>query len=553
MNVRAFRSFVIAGAIATAVAAATAPGSRVGATGSPDAATNAPGADAAHPLHLYISLSPTSLNPLLSTNAVDTDVALLIFDTLVAPDANNKLQPHLARVVPTRANGGISADGKTVTFKLRDGLRWQDGTPLTSADVAFTFAKINDPKVDVNSRTGYDRITRVATPDAHTVVVSLREPFSPFVAYVGYQYPIVPKHLLDKSANINHDPFGTHPVGAGPYRFERWDRGNRVELSANDAYYGGAPKIRDVIISEIPDQNTAALAFRSHEIDFGYVDSATFSQLRGAPGLTTTTEPNNDVVGYALNVTRPILADVRVRRAISMAIDRASITRKTTLGTGTVAYADLPAPLWIAREPANPYAYDPAAANALLDAAGWKRGPDGMRAKNGVSLSLRGIGFSGSAAMASMNVQVEQLLRDIGIDFTSKQYSVSLYFESKQNGGPLAIGDYDMASLSWEGGIDPENDVLFTCASREPQGNNIARYCSPEMDALQDDSLRTLDPARRAADIVKIERLAVTDVPYVFLYHTPWRIAQNPSLSRVHSSITETWNDVAAWSFAPTP
>jgi peptide/nickel transport system substrate-binding protein len=174
-------------------------------------------------LHLYVPQSPFSLNPLLATDAYEQQLSYLAYDSLVVPDAEDHVRPGLATVVPSVANGGISRDGKTVTFKLRKGVRWQDGQPCTSADVAFTFAKITDPKVDVPLRTGYDRIADVATPDSCTVVATLREMFAPFVSYAGYQYPIVPKHLLDKSADFNRDPIGTHPVGTGPYRFKRWE------------------------------------------------------------------------------------------------------------------------------------------------------------------------------------------------------------------------------------------------------------------------------------------------------------------------------------------
>jgi peptide/nickel transport system substrate-binding protein len=504
-------------------------------------------------LHLFVGESPASLNPLLARNVSERDLARLVYDTLLVPDAANRLVPHLARIVPSFANGGITPDGKTITFRLRKDVRWQDGERFTSADVAFTFATVEDPNVDVPERGGFERIVKVATPDPFTAVVTLREPFAPFVALAGVAYPIVPKHLLEHSADPNRDPIGQHPVGTGPYRFVRWDRGSRIDYEANDEYFGGAPKIRNVSVSEIPDQNTVALALQTHQIDFGRVDPPEFERLRRLPDLRAATEPVNIFVGYALNTERPLLRDVRIRRAISMAIDRASIAKKATFGTGVAAYADLPAEFWTAREPANPFGYRPSAANALLDAAGWKRGQTGLREKNGVPLRLQGIDWSGSKTGQSIDLLLQQMLRDVGIALSMKYYGVSLYFESMKNGGPLATGSFDVAAFSQAGGVDPENDDIYTCANREPVGNNVAYYCSQQMDALQRDSLATLDPARRAADVVKIERLAVSDVPYIFMYYPPWRIVWNPQLSRAHSDALGVWPDLGHWDFRSRP
>ena len=420
--------------------------------------------------------------------------------------------------------------------------------PSRALDVAFTFSALNDSRVNVAQRTGFDRIARITTPDAQTVVLSLREPFAPFVAYCGYAYPIVPKHLFT-GGDVNRNPSGGRPVGTGPYRFVRWKRGNRIDYVANERYFLGAPHITHLTVAEIPDQGSIAIGLRTQRLDFAVVESATYAQLRRTAGVRTAAEPMNDWVGYALNTTRPILRDVRVRRALSMTIDRAGITAKSTLGTGIVAYADLPALMWTPREPVNPYGYDPKAAGALLDAAGWRRAANGMRQKNGRPLQLNLIDYSGSPTGASEDLQVQQLLRDAGITLTPKYYSLALYYENKKNGGPLAAGDFDLAAFAWSGGIDPKNDTLYVCANREPNGYNVAAYCSARMDELQRDSLATLDPARRAIDIAAIERLAVTDVPYLFLYHAQRKLAWNARLVRPHSSTVDPWSDIRTWTF----
>ena len=504
-------------------------------------------ANVAATLHLYAQGQQRSLNPLLEADTTAQEIGLLAYDTLLDVDSAGVYRPRLATGVPTLANGGISRDGKTITFKLRSGVLWHDGAPFTSADVAFTIAKINDPKVNIASRHGYDKIVRVATPDARTVVITLREPYAPFATYVGTQYPIVPKHLLEKSPDINRDPIGSHPIGTGPYIFKSWERGTRLTYTANPNYFAGKPKIGTVQIAEIPDQNTAGLQLRTHALDFGSVESSVYAQLRDDPELKSATEPLNDFNAYVLDVTRPILADVRVRRAISMAIDRETLAKKNSFGTGTAAYADLVAQTWKSPEPKNPYDFDVRAANALLDAAGWTRGASGIREKSGEPLHLDGIDLGGSTTSASIDVQVVQMLRDVGIDIAFKYSNVALYYDPVA--GPLAKGEFDIAAFGFSANIDPANDELYTCAARAPNGFNVARYCSPEMDALQRASLTTLDPKRRAALVVKIEELAVRDVPYVFTYHTPFRLIWNPKLHRTRTNFGSAWYDINHWYF----
>lgn len=497
-------------------------------------------------LRLYTSISAPSLNPLLSDQVLE--LSYLFYDTLVVSDADHRLQPRLAEIVPTRVNGGISSDGKTIRFKLRHGVTWHDGQPFSSADVAFTFAKVNDPKVNIGSRDGYDRIVGVKTPDQYTVVVTLKEPFTPIVSLIGGHYPILPKHLLAGSRDFNHDPIGAHPIGTGPYRFKSWVRGVRIDLVANETYYAGAPTIKNISVAEIPDFNTVALEMRTHKLDFGILDSQTYAELRSLPDLRTGTEPLNDVVGYALNTARPILSDVRVRQALSMAIDRKRIVANSTFGTGTVAYADLPGPLWTVHEPANRYGYNLNNANTLLDFAGWKRGPSGLRSKAGTPLKLHGIDVR-SPISQSIDLQIAQMLRRVGVDLSVKYFDPARYGETKANGGPIAGGDFDIAGFQWSGGGDPENDQIYTCANRAPIGSNVAFYCSVRMDALQHDSLMTVNAARHAEDVIAIEKLAATEVPYLFLYHTPYRFVWNPALRRVHASAENEWFDVRRWSF----
>ncbi|HEY6237116.1 MAG TPA: ABC transporter substrate-binding protein, partial [Candidatus Elarobacter sp.] len=253
------------------------------------------GAAALHPwtdpttLRLVVTGDPHGLNPIFPTNQEDDYLASLCFDLLITQDGAGRLVPDLAADVPTLRNGGISADGKTIRYSLRHGVRWHDGAPFTSADVAFTWHAIMDARNSVPNRHGYDHVERVETPDPYTVVFRLRELYAPFVRTVFAEadttYRVLPKHLLEHETSLDRADFNTHPIGTGPYKFVRWDRAQSVEYEANAAYFGGAPHIPKIIVRIIPDFTTSAIEVRAHHVDLALLDSRGYTTVLGADGV----------------------------------------------------------------------------------------------------------------------------------------------------------------------------------------------------------------------------------------------------------------------------
>jgi peptide/nickel transport system substrate-binding protein len=509
---------------------------------------------AAQTLRIGLEGDINTVQPLAVTTQMETWVTNLMFDTLLVYDEHLALRPDLATAVPTRANGGISADGKTIVVHLRPGVTWHDGQPFTAGDVAFTVRAVLDPKNVVPNRTPYTIITSVATPDPHTVVFHLAKPQATFFAGVLAGYAIVPAHLLAHSANLATDAFGEHPVGTGPYRFVRWVRGDHLDVIANPSYFGGAPKIANVRVQMYAAATTMGLALRQHEIDYAETfDPANFDQLRHDPGLAVAVEPFADFSAIAIDRARPLLRDDAVRRAIVAAIDRTAVARRATFGLFAPAYADMPPAMYGVQPPAGWDRADPAAAAALLDRAGWKRGPDGIRAKNGVPLRLDLIVWSGYAAGESAVIQVQQMLRRVGIDTAIKAFPISLYFAPAAQGGPVMGNRFDLAYFAFGGGDDVENDNLYTCANRAPAGFNVEQLCDPRMDALQTAANAEYDPARRLALVARIEDLAVRDTPFAFLWYNEWLLVGTPSLHRTHSSYDNPWYGIARWTLDATP
>ncbi|HEY5426108.1 MAG TPA: ABC transporter substrate-binding protein, partial [Candidatus Tumulicola sp.] len=188
---------------------------------------------------------PMSLNPALENGTSSTELGLLLFQYLVKFDDRGRLIGDAATSVPTPANGGVSPDGLTISYHLRRGLRFADGTPLTARDCVWSIQAVQNPANNVQSRYGYDRIDRAEAPNATTLVLHLREPFAPLITLVlaPQGFPILPEHLLAKQANFNHVAFDALPVGSGPYVVTRWDRGDRLEMRANPYYWQGKPAI----------------------------------------------------------------------------------------------------------------------------------------------------------------------------------------------------------------------------------------------------------------------------------------------------------------------
>jgi peptide/nickel transport system substrate-binding protein len=464
-------------------------------------------------LRIGTNVSPNSLNPIYETITVELLLAQLMFDTLVYPLPDGTIEPDLATVVPTQANGGISADGRTITYHLRHGVRWHDGAPFTSADVAFTQAATMNPANNVTVREPNDRVLRLDTPDPYTVVVHLAHAFAPFVAEWN-SLGILPAHLLAHRPDLNHDAFAAAPVGTGAFRFVRWDRGREVVLAANDAYFEGRPNLRHVVLSILPNETSAAIALRTHQIDWLYLP--TIGALRQFAGDTDVRVDRFDSVtfqGIFLNVTRPALADVRVRRAISLAIDRRALVDKLQSGFAVPATADVPPFLW-AYDPALHAPFDPVAAGALLDAAGWKRGADGVRVRDGRRLSLEYVSWTGLPVVAAIAIQVQAQLRALGIETTLRSYDVSLLFA---HDGPYARGAFDLGFVQFFNYDDPEDALFCSCASRAPAGFNYARWCDPAYERLSAAGIASFDRATRRAVYARMQRLLLAQVPMVFL------------------------------------
>jgi peptide/nickel transport system substrate-binding protein len=500
-------------------------------------------------------------NPLVLDNANVTYVAALIHGFLMRADGEGRLIPDLATVVPTRANGGISADGRTVTYHLRRGVRWHDGQPFDARDVVFSFAAAMNPNNATPDRTGFDHVANVREVDPYTVRVTLTRPFSPFVAScftmgANDPYPILPAHLLAGKHDINRDPYNAAPVGLGPYKLTSWERGSRIVLGADPNYFRGKPAIPRIELSIVPDPNTVLTLWRTGATDYqiGRVQTGRsfFDGLRTRADAHIVLKPHYEFDYVLFNVAHPPLDDVRVRRALLLGIDRTRIMH------------DMDGELWVpgdsdrlpgqfAYDPTVVQAkFDPAAARKLLDAAGWRVGADGFRGKNGKPLILDFVATTESPSTGRFGLFAEQDLGKIGVRVNLKSYAYNLIWASKTDHGIYQTGRFDLTYTGWQPNVVADHSYLFRCDTRPPNGDNMGLICDPAIEAAAREELETMDPAREAAGDRAITRRLVDQTDLIFLGFNREAVSYRDDLLGVEPSVTgqHFWN-AYAWRWRP--
>jgi peptide/nickel transport system substrate-binding protein len=497
-------------------------------------------------LRFAIAADPQTLDPLFAhadANSVEQQLARLAFEPFIDVDARGRAVPVLLARIPTIADGDLSRDGRTIVYRLRPGVRWQDGVPVTAADVLFTLRAIVDPRNPVRSREGYDRIARAERIDDETVRVVLKAPWAPAVATLfsygtAPQY-VLPAHLLAREPRLDRAAFGAAPVGDGPYRLVSWERGERLVYAANAGYWRGAPRVQRLDIRVLPDPGANFTALQSGALDWNLVSPVQQQAILHRPGLAFRSVPLALIAGVAFNTAHPPLDDVRVRRAIAASIDRRAISDKITFGRYPVVDTAQPLGSW-ARDPdVHLPAFDPASADRLLDGAGWRRGPDGMRAKGGTPLALTYVAFPESQTGVRVAAFVERALRARGIDLTLKSVSNAKLFLPQAEGGTLASGDFDLAYVPWPMGADPDDSFLLACDGPA----NVMRWCDPQVDALERRALATPVQARRRALYAAIERRVAAAVPIVYLFDPSYVYAYRTALHGfAPNAFNPTWN-----------
>jgi peptide/nickel transport system substrate-binding protein len=477
---------------------------------------------AAHELVIGDVQDVNGLNPHLVTALSLGNLTQLTMAYLVRYGADDRPVPELATVVPTQANGGISKDGLTITWHLRRGVKWSDGHPFDGDDVVWSTNAVNNPKNDEVGRDGWDLITKIDEPDKYTVVYHLRKPYSgylpSFFGSAGANPCILPKHLLASLPNINNAPYNAKPVGIGPFRYTEWVRGDHVTVEANPYYWRGKPKLHRIIYKFVPDRNTLLTQLTTGEVDlWPFVTAPYYDRVHALAGISVSRKPGYVYAHVDLNTSHQPLRDPVVRAAIRLATDRRTIEQKLNHGVGIVQESQVtPASPFYRPIPLVPF--NVAEANRLLDAAGWVRGRDGVRAKNGVRLALDLASGSGAPDVDQRIELLRSTWQQIGVSLTVRHYSQALFFAPIEQGGILYGGKWDVTTYGWQ--LGPEADLRTTndCTLIPPKGQNVTRLCDPQLEAILAREAAAYDEGPRTAAITAgVQRISQL-VPYFVLY-----------------------------------
>lgn len=496
-------------------------------------------------LRFDVAADPQTLNPLFlhpDAASVEHQLARLIFEPFIDLDSRGRPVPALLSEIPTRADGGLSADGRTIVYRLRPGVVWSDGRPVTAEDVLFTLRAILDPRNPVRSHEGYDLIDAVAARDARTVVVHLKRAWAPAVmTYFSYGFApqfVLPAHVLRAQTPLAQAAFNAAPtVGDGPYRFVEWRRGEGLRYAANPRYWRGKPAVEALDVRVVPDPSTNLLLLQSGQLDWNLLAPAQLAVLSGKPGIDYVRVPTAVVAGIAFNTRRPPLDDVAIRRAIAMSIDRDAISRKIALGIYPVTNVIQPQFSWAYDPAVREPAYDPAGADALFAAAGWRRGSDGTLRKAGRRLALTYVQFPESTTGVRVATAIQAALRERGIDVAIKSISNAQLFLPKT--GALASGAFDLAYVPWTMGADPDDSAVLACGG----ASNYMGWCDPSVDALERDALSATGQPSRKRLYARIGRIVARQVPILYLFNADYVYAFRSRLRGFSPNpFLPTWN-----------
>ncbi len=425
-------------------------------------------------------LAPRGLNPLLDRNGWN-EVSSVLLSRLFRADHEGRIVGDLVESYT------VSADGLSWTLKLRENVRWHDGEPFTSADVLFSWEKLFDPATATSLDLNQPMLRDFAATGPYEFVFRLRYPDAGFLAPLT-EVPILPAHLLAE-ADINSNAFEQNPVGTGPYMLAKQE-GSDYVFDRHAYYHFGAPAIPRLVLRIIADDDVRAEALASGLLHLAQVKPQHVPRLRALKHLRVYRFRTGAWRGMPLNLRRAALKDVRVRRAIDLAIDREAIVAAALAGFGQPAYSPIPPASWAFDPAMNQPRHDPARAERLLEEAGWRRNAAGLRVREGEVLELNVIVWKEETFRRTAAVLIRAQLEALGLRVNLHLVDGATYNRLADDMGTT----YDGFIGGWGGLLDPGDNLGKKFHSRGSQ--NYMGYSNTEVDRLLARA-RALPPQRR--------------------------------------------------------
>ncbi|HSH72986.1 MAG TPA: peptide-binding protein [Methylophilaceae bacterium] len=453
---------------------------------------------------------PSGLIAMIAGESAASAIASNIFNSLLKYDKNLELKGELAE------SWKISADQKTITFKLKPNLKWADGKPLTSADVLYTWKLVTDDNTRTPYGSDYKLVIKAEAPDPQTFQATYSQPFAPAMeSWAGLH--ILPKHIL-QGQDINTTSFARKPVGSHYYKLENWSNGERITLVKNPYATQGQPKIDRLLSRFIPDSAAQFLELLADNIDVMNLDPIQYARVIPARAdiskkIALYKELGSQYTYLGFNLKHKPFDDIKVRLAINYAINKQELIDGVLLGLGLpISSPYKPGTRW--SNPAlSPYQYDPSKALALLKEAGYEdHDGDGILDKNGKALAFEILTNQNPQRVMSA-VLIQRRLKEIGIDVKIRQLEWATFISRF-----IKTGDFDVVVLGWSLSLDPDQFSIWHSSQNKPGQFNFINYNNPKVDRLLEQGRLELNPDKRMVIYHEFAKTLLEDSPIVYLY-----------------------------------
>jgi len=478
-------------------------------------------------LHLSISANPSRVNPILATDSASGTIAEWVFDSLLDYDKNANIRLKLAESYEFK-------DDTTLIFKLKKGIKWHDGAPFTSQDVVFTYQTITSPKIFTPYSSDFRYVKSVKALDPYTVEVKYKEPY--FKALEIWMMGILPKHILEKEKDLMTSSFNQHPIGTGPYKLKGFEISKDIVLNANREYYIHKPNIDKLVYHFIPDPSTQFLMLKSHKLDVGSLSPLQYERQIDKSFKDFYAIYENISHGYTylgFNLKNPKFKDKRVRKALSLAIDRQELVDILFFGHARVCTGPFMPGTFAFNEDVKAPKRDIKKAKELLKEAGYdEKHPLEFEIVTNSNNSLR---------MYAVQI-IQHQLKEIGVKVKIRAMEWQAFLNTV-----VTPRRFEAIVLGWGLGLMPDAYSIWHSDNDKKGGFNFIHYKNEEVDRLIKEAEKTIDKKRLSKIYKRIFKLIVEDNPYLFLYIPNSITAVNKKIKNVSPSIIGVMHNVIDW------
>lgn len=451
---------------------------------------------------------PSNLIPYLATDSASSEVSSLLYTAPLEYDKDFNMVKLAAETWE------VLDEGRHYKFTLKENLKWQDGAPLTADDVTFTYELMISPKTPTAYAADFLNIKEYKQTGPLSFEVWYEVPYAR--AAITWMHAILPKHIL-QNEDIATTPRARNPIGAGPFKLKSWDSGSRITLEANDLYFKGRPYLDEVVYRIIPDLSTIFLEAKAGKIDFlGLTPQQYLRQTSGPEWEKNWKKYKYLAPGYTFlgfNLNNPLFSDVRVRQALSCAVDRQAIIKGVLLGLGEPTVGPYKPGTWVYNASIQPWPFDVEKARTMLAEAGWKPGKEGILEKDGQSFTFTILVNQGNDERVKVATIIQQQLAALGIKVAIRTVEWAAFLKEF-----VHKGNYDALILAWNILDDPDIYDVWHSSAISANGLNFVGFNNPEADGLLEKSRATANRAERKIMYDRFQEILHEQQPYLFLY-----------------------------------